>query len=159
MKALREFVEQGGTLICLNRASSFAIEQFKLPVRDVVAGLPRTDFFVPGSILRIELDTNNPIANGMPKESIAWVENSPVFEVIVHDAHGAVADREGGCFSQTVIAWYPKDRNPLLSGWLLGGDRHQGQSGRWSKSLTAKDASSCLASGRSIVRSLSRLIR
>ena len=32
VKALREFVEQGGTLVCLNRASSFAIEQFKLPV-------------------------------------------------------------------------------------------------------------------------------
>jgi len=37
VKALREFVEQGGTLVCLNRASTFAIEQFKLPVRDVVA--------------------------------------------------------------------------------------------------------------------------
>src|SRR2546421_5069034 len=37
VKALREFVEQGGTLIFLNRASDFAIEQFKLPVRDVVA--------------------------------------------------------------------------------------------------------------------------
>src|SRR5207249_8115908 len=81
VKALREFVEQGGTLVCLNRASDFAIEQFKLPVRDVVDGLPRTDFYVPGSILRIELDTADPIAKGMPKESIAWVENSPVFEV------------------------------------------------------------------------------
>src|SRR6185503_6334707 len=35
--ALREFVEQGGTLICLNRASDFAIGQFKLPLRDVTA--------------------------------------------------------------------------------------------------------------------------
>src|SRR5207249_7227476 len=51
VKALREFVEAGGTLVCLNRASDFAIEQFKLPVRDVVDGLPRTDFYVPGSIL------------------------------------------------------------------------------------------------------------
>ena len=57
VKALREFVEAGGTLVCLNRASDFAIEQFKLPVRNVVDGLPRTDFYVPGSILRIELDT------------------------------------------------------------------------------------------------------
>jgi len=82
VKALREFIEAGGTLVCLNRASDFAIEQFKLPVRDVVDGLPRTDFYVPGSILRIELDTNDPIAKGMPKESIAWAENSPVFEVL-----------------------------------------------------------------------------
>ena len=80
VKALREFVEQGGTLVCLNRASAFAIEQFKLPVRDVVANLSEKEFFVPGSILRIELDTTSPLAQGMPKESIAWVEDSPVFE-------------------------------------------------------------------------------
>ena len=26
-----------------------------------------------------------------------------------------------------VIAWYPKDKDPLLSGWLLGGDRIKGK--------------------------------
>ena len=51
VRHLREFVETGGTLVFLNRASNFAIEQFKLPVRNVVAGLPRTEFYVPGSIL------------------------------------------------------------------------------------------------------------
>ncbi len=118
VKALREFVEQGGTLVCLNRASDFAIEQFKLPIRDVVDGLPRTDFYVPGSILRIDLDTSNPIAQGMPKESIAWVENSPVFE-IKSDPLALLRVK--------IIAWYPKDKDPLLSGWLLGGDRIKGK--------------------------------
>ena len=118
VKALREFVEQGGTLICLNRASDFAIEQFKLPIRDVVDGLPRTDFYVPGSILRIELDTSDPIAKGMLKESIAWVENSPVFE-IKSDPLALLRVK--------IIASYPKDRDPLLSGWLLGGDRIKGK--------------------------------
>src|SRR5437588_543143 len=118
VKALREFVEQGGTLVCLNRASDFAIEQFKLPVRDVTDGLPRTDFYVPGSILRIELDTNDPITNGMPKESIAWAENSPVFE-IKSDSLALVRVK--------ILASYPKDKDPLLSGWLLGGDRIKGK--------------------------------
>jgi hypothetical protein len=118
VKALREFVEQGGTLVCLNRASDFAIEQFKLPVRDVVDGLPRTDFYVPGSILRTVLDTSDPIAAGMPKESIAWVENSPVFE-IKSDPLALLRVK--------IIAWYPKDKGPLLSGWLLGGDRIKGK--------------------------------
>jgi hypothetical protein len=170
VKALHEFVEQGGTLVCLNRASDFAIEQFKLPLRDVVDGLPRTDFYVPGSILRIELDTNDPIAKGMPKESIAWVENSPVFEVLAQSsrrsldevkgeglperqslsAHrggeaatqrgssptpgspagqpgGGGTGREGVSTAVRVIAWYPKNRDPLLSGWLLGGDRIKGK--------------------------------
>jgi hypothetical protein len=118
VKALREFVEQGGTLVCLNRASDFAIEQFKLPVRDVVDGLPRTDFYVPGSILRIELDTTNPLTSGMPKESIAWAENSPVFE-IKSDPLALLRVK--------IIASYPKDKDPLLSGWLLGGDRIKGK--------------------------------
>jgi hypothetical protein len=132
VKALREFVEQGGTLICLNRASEFAIEQFKLPVRNVVAELPRTDFYVPGSILRIELDPTNPIAKGMPKESIAWVENSPVFEVIDGRRGSSPTVREGSAGGASalrvkVIAWYPKDKDPLLSGWLLGADRIKGK--------------------------------
>jgi hypothetical protein len=123
VKALREFVEQGGTLVCLNRASSFAIEQFKLPVRDIVANVPEKEFFVPGSILRIELDTSDPLAQGMPKESIAWVEDSPVFEVIRTGSGSDGVDPP----NVRVIARYPSDRNPLLSGWLLGGNRIKGK--------------------------------
>ena len=126
VKTLREFVEAGGTLVCLNRASDFAIEQFKLPVRDVVDGLPRTDFYVPGSILRIELDTSNPIAAGMPKESIAWVENSPAFEISGTGVPPVNGDTNKMLVPR-VIAWYPKDKDPLLSGWLLGGDRVKGK--------------------------------
>ena len=118
VKALREFAEQGGTLIFLNRASDFAIEQFKLPVRDVTEGLKRTEFYVPGSILRIELDTSHPIAKGMPKESIAWAEESPVFE-IKSDPLALSRVR--------VIARYPENSDPLLSGWLLGGERIRGK--------------------------------
>jgi len=118
VKGLREFVEAGGTLVCLNRASDFAIEQFKLPVKDVVDGLPRTDFYVPGSILRIELDMNDPIAKGMPGESIAWVENSPVFEIKSDPLQLARVK---------VLASYPRDKDPLLSGWLLGADRMKGK--------------------------------
>ena len=132
VKALREFVEQGGTLVCLNRASSFAIEQFKLPLRDVVANASEKEFFVPGSILRIELDTTSPLAQGMPKESIAWVEDSPVFEVI-SDGRGSSPTVKGGSTSEMllphvrVIARYPADKNPLLSGWLLGEKRIRGK--------------------------------
>jgi hypothetical protein len=121
VKALREFVEQGGKLIFLNRASDFAIEQFKLPVKDVVAGLPRTEFYVPGSILRTEVDTSHPIAKGMPKLSIAWAENSPVFAV-EQDRNSSVSSS-----AVSVIARYPTNEDPLLSGWLLGGDLIKGK--------------------------------
>ena len=123
VKALREFVEEGGTLVFLNRASDFAIEHFKLPVRNVVAGLPRTDFFVPGSILRVDLDTTHPIAKGMPKESVAWVEDSPVFEIVSGDG----VDTSVPSSNVRIIARYPTNKDPLLSGWLLGSDRIKGK--------------------------------
>jgi len=125
VKALREFVEQGGTLIFLNRASDFAIEQFKLPLRNVVAGIPRTDFFVPGSILRIELNTSHPIAKDMPKESIAWAEDSPVFDVVRSAGSGALSGVPEA--NVRIIAHYPANKDPLLSGWLLGADRIKGK--------------------------------
>ena len=121
VRHLRDFVETGGTLVFLNRASNFAIEQFKLPVRNVVAGLPRTDFYVPGSILRIKLDTSHPIASGMPEETIAWAEDSPVFEV-TNDPNATVP-----ASNVRVVASYPADKDPLLSGWLLGSDLIKGK--------------------------------
>ena len=121
VKALKEFVEAGGTLICLNRASDFAIKNFKLPVIDVVEGLSRAKFYVPGSILRIELEPNQILTEGMAKESIAWVENSPVFE-LREDPTSSVP-----VSNATVIARYPQAGNPLLSGWLLGAELIKGK--------------------------------
>jgi hypothetical protein len=118
LKALREFVEQGGTLVTLNEASDFAIEQLNLPVRDVSEGLKRTEFYCPGSILRTILDTTNPVAKGMPRESIAWVEDSPVFEI--KSDPSALARVK-------IIARYPDSGTPLLSGWLLGAERIRGK--------------------------------
>ncbi len=121
VRTLREFVESGGTLVFLNRASNFAIQQFKLPVLNVVAGLPRTEFYVPGSILRIELDTSHPLASGMPKQTIAWVEDSPVFEV------SEVVGASVPAANASVVASYPADTDSLLSGWLLGGEKIKGK--------------------------------
>ena len=118
VKALREFVEQGGTLVTLNNASDFAIEQFDLPLRDISDGLKRTEFYCPGSILRTILDTTHPIAAGMPRESIAWVEDSPVFEI--KSDPSALARVK-------IIARYPDSGTPLLSGWLLGAERIRGK--------------------------------
>jgi murein tripeptide amidase MpaA len=117
VRALAEFVEAGGTLIFLNRASEFAIDQLKLPLRDVTEGLKQTEFYVPGSILRTELDTTHPVAAGMPRQSIAWAEDSPVFELT--DAKESARVR--------VIARYPTTADPLLSGWLLGAEKIKGK--------------------------------
>jgi hypothetical protein len=148
---LKKFVEAGGTLVFLNRSSNFAIEQFKLPVRDVTRGLNRKDFFIPGSILRSELDTTHPIAKGMPRQSIAWFENGPVFEMIPNSpgwanrsvppasAGGAAPDARStpvnldsrppaNDLAYRIIATYPSDpKQILLSGWALGAEKIAGK--------------------------------
>ena len=127
---LRKFVEAGGTLVFLNRASRFAIKQFNLPVRDVTENLAAKDFYIPGSILRTELDTNNPIAKGMPQQSIAWFEDSPAFEISLQPT--AAAD-DGSTQnlspkSITVIAKYPDNpKDVLLSGYALGAEKIAGK--------------------------------
>jgi len=136
---LRKFVEAGGTLVFLNRASNFAIEQFNLPVRDVTRGLARKDFYIPGSILRTELDTKHPIAKGMPQQSIAWFENSPAFEVDssvlspgFSRPSATQTPPEGGTQNAPatvrIIARYPSDpKQILLSGWALGAEKIAGK--------------------------------
>ena len=117
---LRKFVEAGGTLVFLNRASNFAIEQFNLPVKDVAKGLNKKDFYIPGSILRTELDTAHPIAKGMPKESIAWFEDSPAFEI--------QTDPLALTNNFKIIARYPSNpKDILLSGWALGAEKLAGK--------------------------------
>ena len=115
VESLQKFVEEGGTLVFFNRASNFAIEHFKLPAKNITQGLQRKDFYIPGSILRTELDTTHPIAKGMPARSIAWFENSPAFEITNNS-------------NAKIIARYPSNpKDILLSGWALGAERLAGK--------------------------------
>ena len=112
---LKKYVEDGGTLVFLNRSSNFAIDQFKLPVKNIAKDWKRKDFFIPGSILRTELDTTHPVAKGMPDKSIAWFERSPVFE--------STDDSR-----VKVIGKYPSNPGDiLLSGWALGKEKIAGK--------------------------------
>jgi hypothetical protein len=116
---LQKFVEDGGTLVFMNRSSDFAIEQFKLPVVNIAKDWKRRDFFIPGSILRTELDTSHAITRGMKKESIAWFESSPVFDLKTGSNENKFA---------RVIAKYPDDsKDILLSGWALGKEKIAGK--------------------------------
>ncbi len=112
--ALRSFVENGGTLIAFNKATSYAIETLSLPVRNVLQGLPSTEFYCPGSILGVNLTPGHPVTRGMKATPAIWFEGSPAF---------AVTDAS----RTTVLATYPSTGDPLLSGWLLGGDKLHGR--------------------------------
>jgi SecD-like export protein/zinc carboxypeptidase len=113
--SLKKFVEDGGTVITLNEASQFAIDHLGVPVKNVLEGVPAKDFYCPGSILKIKLDTGSPINRDAPllesskDESIAWVEGSLALEPTNDDAR--------------VIARFADAKDLLLSGWLLGAEK------------------------------------
>jgi hypothetical protein len=66
---LKSFVESGGVLICLDSASELAIKKFDLPVKNVLEGLKRDQFYAPGSIFRAKVDNQSLIGYGMPAEA------------------------------------------------------------------------------------------
>lgn len=67
--ALKQFVEAGGVLVCLDSASELALRRFDLPVKNVLDNMRRDQFYAPGSIFRAAVDTTSPIAYGMPAEA------------------------------------------------------------------------------------------
>jgi hypothetical protein len=66
---LKSFVEAGGVLICFDSASELAIKKFDLPVRNVLEGLKRDQFYAPGSIFRARIDNQNSLGYGMRAEA------------------------------------------------------------------------------------------
>ena len=78
---LRAFAEAGGILLAFNKASGVIVEKFDLGVKDVLAGATNKEFYCPGSILKVSLDTTIPIAFGMDVDSPVWFEQSPTFEL------------------------------------------------------------------------------
>jgi hypothetical protein len=111
VEALRAFVQEGGTLVCLDQSCELAISAANLQVRDV-AREAGEKFFGPGSIVRIELDAAHPLAYGMPRETAGFFSFSSAF-------------RPAGD-AQTVATYSPKD--VLLSGWIEGEQVIAGQS-------------------------------
>jgi ElaB/YqjD/DUF883 family membrane-anchored ribosome-binding protein len=112
--AINDFVEEGGVLITLNNSSLFALNKLNLPVRNVLDGLRSEQFFGSGTLLRIEVK-DHALTAGLPKEAAAMFERGPAFET-------------RSSFRGNVLASYPRDASPLLSGHLHGADRIQGKS-------------------------------
>ncbi len=113
--SLQAFVRDGGTMITFNDASEYAISTLGLPVKNVLEGVRNTDFYAPGSMMAITLDSAHPVARRMTAPvPAAWFEDSPAFEIT--DPSRAVA-----------VASYPASGDPLLSGWLLGGTKLNGR--------------------------------
>src|SRR6266404_6102063 len=65
---LARFVEDGGTLICFDGSCGPLIKNWKLPLKNVLEGLRSSDFYCPGSILGLKVDTSNPVARTMSND-------------------------------------------------------------------------------------------
>jgi hypothetical protein len=112
--ALKEFAENGGTIITMAEGGELLSEEFNIPVRNSLNGVRTDDFNVPGSILRVELDPESPVNYGMPKEANAFVDGGIAYQTTI----------PGGGIDREVIAKYPEDAEDILvSGYIKGPER------------------------------------
>jgi hypothetical protein len=108
---LREFLEDGGTIITLEGSTSLGYH-LGLPISDFLTdenGTPfrSEEFFVPGSLLEVKLQGTSPVTHGLDETIIVNFARSPVFRV------------ERGATGVQPLAVY-EDQTPLRSGWAWG---------------------------------------
>jgi hypothetical protein len=107
--ALKQFVERGGTLVAFDKSTDIALQHFGVPVRNAIEGVRSTDFYCPGSLLRMTIDQRSPVAEGMPAEQGALFVNGRAF----------VLTELAGVRPATAVARYAA-RDVLMSGWING---------------------------------------
>lgn len=114
---LKKFLEDGGTVLAIGGSTSLGYHT-NLPIMDAltetlpdgrVNSLPRTKFYVPGSVLQAKVDTTNPLAFGMPERADLFFDQSPAFRLKPD------AEKKG----VKAVAWYDMG-TPLRSGWAWG---------------------------------------
>ena len=116
--AIKAFLEAGGTAITIGSGTNLAYH-LKLPVKNALTEmtgsgqdkpLANEKYYIPGSVLRVALDSTQQGTYGMPTQTDVYFDNSPVFKV----APDAIA-------KGTVIplAWFDTNK-PLRSGWAWG---------------------------------------
>lgn len=110
---LQEFLNAGGTILAIGSATELGT-QLQLPIANALvdsAGrtLPRTRFYVPGSILSMRVDTTVALAHGMRPTTDFYYDNSPAFRLLpAAEARGVKR-----------IVWIDNP-SPLRSGWAWG---------------------------------------
>ena len=114
---LRQFVENGGTIIAVGNSASNLADHFDLPIENHlversptggVQNLSSDSFYVPGSILQVTVDNKHPLAWGMDETADLFFRNSPVFRLRPNAAAEGVEP----------VAWFGP--SALRSGWAWG---------------------------------------
>lgn len=113
---LKAFLEEGGNIVTIGSSTNLAYH-LGLPVKNALVetkdgkevNLPGDKFYIPGSILQVNVDTSLPSNWGMPAKADVVYNNSPVF----HFADGAEAQ------GIKPLIWFGKE-DSLRSGWAWG---------------------------------------
>ncbi len=113
---LQRFVDDGGTLLAIGSSTSL-YEYLHLPLEsaetEIVKGrstaISPEKFYIPGSLMRTQVNTDNPVAYGMPTKVDVFFDRSPAFR----------ADPDANLHGVQTIAWYA-DGDLLDSGWAWG---------------------------------------
>ncbi|WP_077921056.1 M14 metallopeptidase family protein [Spirosoma sp. 209] len=115
---IKAFLEAGGTVVTIGSSTNLAYH-LKLPVKNALTEmtssgterpLPGEKYYIPGSVLRVSLDSTQHATWGMPSQTDVYFDNSPVFKLSPDAiAKGAVMP----------LAWFDTDK-PLRSGWAWG---------------------------------------
>jgi hypothetical protein len=111
VRELHRWVEAGGRLVALDQAVDFVLHHFDVPVGNALAGLRPEEFYIPGSLIRIEVEPEHAVGFGMAREAAAFFQNSRAFDL-------------AGPGPEVVARYGARDL--LLSGWEVGADEHLG---------------------------------
>ena len=115
--ALQKFLNNGGRIVTIGSSANLAYH-LNLPVKnalvEMVAGkekaLPGEKFYIPGSVMQVDVDNNYAPNWGMSNKADVYFSASPVFKL----APEAIAQKE-----VTPLAWYAS-ATTLRSGWAFG---------------------------------------
>lgn len=114
---LKKFMEDGGTIVTIGKSANLAYH-LKLAVKNALeemnkgklTSLSADKFYIPGSILRVTVDSLQTPGWGMSSRADIFFDSSPVFRLTPE----IVGQRK-----VTPIAWFDST-HPLRSGWAFG---------------------------------------
>jgi hypothetical protein len=118
--ALQRFVEEGGTLVCIDEACGLPITYFNIPVKNALAGKKSEEFYCPGSILRVRLEPGCALGFGLPEWVSGYFARSQAFDVTPSGAKKDSTDAAPGKHIKAEVAARYADALVLESGWMRG---------------------------------------
>ncbi len=114
---LKKFLEEGGQIVTMGSSTNLAYH-VGVPVRNALVELVNGQeqrlaaekYYIPGSILRVSVDSTQQAAWGMASQADVYFDASPVFKITPEAGSKGIVKP---------IAWFSTNK-PLRSGWAWG---------------------------------------